>query len=156
MTLDIRSHSLSCLGRSAKATFWLHMESRLTHSILFMCQAKILFYQSSVSFWHSRLGHMSRKAMETLSRLGCLPKLCFSDFNFCEHCMYGKQTCTSRNVSFEKERQPLELIHSDICGPMPTRSLGGSQYFVTFIDDAIRKVWVYTIKSKDHTFACFQ
>ena len=39
---------------------------------------------------------------------------------------------------------------------MPTRSLGGSQYFVTFIDDATRKVWVYTIKSKDETFACFQ
>ena len=35
---------------------------------------------------------------------------------------------------------------------MPTRS----QYFVTFIDDATRKVWVYTIKSKDETFACFQ
>ena len=39
---------------------------------------------------------------------------------------------------------------------MPTRSIGGSQYFVTFIDDATRKVWVYTIKSKDRTFACFQ
>ena len=70
--------------------------------------------------------------------------------------MYGKQTCTSRNVSFEKERQPLELIHSDVSGPMSTRSLGGSQYFVTFIDDATRKVWVYTIKSKDQTFARFQ
>ena len=62
----------------------------------------------------------------------------------------------SRNVPFEKERQSLELIHSDVCGPMPTRSLGGSQYFVTFIDDATCKVWVYTIKSKDNTFACFQ
>ena len=70
--------------------------------------------------------------------------------------MYGKQTHQSRNVSFEKERQPLELVHSDVCGPMPTRSLGGSQYFVTFIDDATRKVWVYTIKFKDETFACFQ
>lgn len=99
---------------------------------------------------------MSRKAMETLSHSGCLPELCFSDFIFCEHCMYWKQTCTSRNVSFEKERQPLELIHSDICGPMLTRSLGGSQYFVTFIDDATCKVWVYTIKSKDHKFSYFQ
>ena len=70
--------------------------------------------------------------------------------------MYGKQTCQSRNVSFEKERQPLGLVHSDICVPMPTRSLGGSEYFVTFIDDATHKVWVYTIKSKDQTFACFQ
>ena len=62
----------------------------------------------------------------------------------------------SRNFSFDKDRQPLELIHSDVCGPMPTRSLGGAQYFVTFIDDATRKVWVYTIKSKDQTFSYFQ
>ena len=39
---------------------------------------------------------------------------------------------------------------------MSTRSLGGSQYFVTFIDDATHKVWVYTIKSNNETFACFQ
>ena len=78
--------------------------------------------------------------MEALSRSSYLPELCFSDFSFCEHCMYRKQTRTSRNVSFEKERQSLELIHSDVCGPMPMRSLGGSQYFVTFIDDATCKV----------------
>ena len=69
--------------------------------------------------------------------------------------MYRKQTRTSRNVSFEKERQPLELIHSDVCGPMPTRSLGGAQYFVTFIDDATCKVWVYDVNSKDETFSVF-
>ena len=39
---------------------------------------------------------------------------------------------------------------------MPRRSLGGAQYFVTFIDDATHKVWVYAIKSKDETFSCFQ
>ena len=99
---------------------------------------------------------MSRKEMETLSPSGCLPDLCFSDFMFCEHCMYGKQTHTSRNISFDKEREPLELVHSDVCGPMLTRSLGGAQYFVTFIDDATHKVWVYAMKSKDQTFSCFQ
>ena len=66
-----------------------------------------------------------------------------------------KQTRMSRNISFDKDRQPLELIHSDVCGPMPTRYLGGAQHFVTFIDDATHKVWVYTIKS-NQTFACFQ
>ena len=64
--------------------------------------------------------------METLSHLGYLPDLCFSDFMFCEHCMYGKQMRMSRNISFDKERQPLELVHSDMCGPMPMRSLGGT------------------------------
>ena len=109
----------------------------------------------NVALWHSRLGHMSKKGMETLSRSGYLPSLCFNEFPFCEHCMYGKQTQSSRVVSFEKDRQPLELVHSDVCGPMPTRSLGGTSYFVTFIDDATCKVWIFAMKSKDETFSCF-
>ena len=110
----------------------------------------------NVSLWHSRLGHMSRKAMENLSRMGYFPALSFSDFPFCEHCLYGKQTRGSRNVKFDTVRQPLELVHSDVCGPMPSKSLGGAQYFVTFIDDATRRVWAYAIKTKDETFACFK
>ena len=59
--------------------------------------------QLPVSLWHSWLGHMSRKAMETLSRSGYLPDLCFSDFMFCEHCMYGKQTCQEISLLTKKE-----------------------------------------------------
>ena len=48
--------------------------------------------QPNVSLWHRRLGHMSKKGMEILSRSGYLPGFSFSDFQFCEHCLYGKQT----------------------------------------------------------------
>ena len=47
-------------------------------------------------------------------------------------------------------------MHSDICGPMPTRSLGGAEYYVTFIDDATRKVWAYAIAQKSDVFQVFQ
>ena len=47
-------------------------------------------------------------------------------------------------------------MHSDVCGPMPVLSLGGALYFVTFIDDATRKVWVYILKRKDEVLATFQ
>ena len=43
------------------------------------------------------------------------------------------------SLHYEMIRHPLELIHSDICGPMPERSLGGSQYFITFLDDCTQK-----------------
>ena len=76
----------------------------------------------NVALWHSRLRHMSRKAMETLSHLGYLPSLLFSNFPFYEHCQYGKQTRAPRNVSFEKDRHPLDIVHSDVCSPMPTQS----------------------------------
>jgi hypothetical protein len=28
----------------------------------------------------------------------------------------------------------LDLVHSDVCGPMQVPSMGGSRYFVTFTD----------------------
>ena len=49
----------------------------------------------------------------------------------------------------------MGLIHSDICGPMSTRALGGGQYFVTFIDDHSRKTWIYSLKTKDEVFDRF-
>ncbi|KAM1261526.1 hypothetical protein ACFX2G_027395 [Malus domestica] len=44
----------------------------------------------------------------------------------------------------------------DVCGPMEVESLGRNKYFVTYIDDASRKVWVYLLKSKDQVFQTFQ
>ncbi len=49
----------------------------------------------------------------------------------------------------------LELVYSDVCGPMRTTSMGGSRFFVTFIDDYSRKVWVYPFKQKKEVFAKF-
>ena len=39
---------------------------------------------------------------------------------------------------------------------MKTRTLGGSVYFVTFIDDHSRKLWVYTLKTKDQVLSVFK
>ena len=52
-------------------------------------------------------------------------------------------------------RQPLELIPNDICGLVPEISLGGAQYFITFVDDCTRKVWVYSLKTKDKALETF-
>ena len=42
---------------------------------------------------------------------------------------------------------PLDLVHSNVCGPMPHQSLGGASYFISLIDDLTRKVWAYPIRS---------
>jgi len=47
----------------------------------------------------------------------------------------------------------LELVHSDIYGSMPTTSLGGARYFLNFIDDYSKKVWIYPLREKSQTFA---
>lgn len=60
-------------------------------------------------------------------------------------------------VSFAKVgREPkatkLELVHIDVCGPSTVTSLGVSNYYVTFINDSSRKVWVYFMKNKPNVF----
>lgn len=65
--------------------------------------------------------------------------------SFCEDGVLGKQ----KRVSFaghEFKGERLELVHTYVWGPV--QSLGRSRYYVTFIDDATRKVWVYFLKHK--------
>ena len=50
----------------------------------------------------------------------------------------------------------LELVHSDVWGPAKTVSMGGCRFYVTFIDDHTRKVWVYFMKEKSEVLAHFQ
>ena len=45
-------------------------------------------------------------------------------------------------------QRPLDVIHSDVWGPTENVSLAGNKYYVTFVDDHTRKVWVYFMKSK--------
>lgn len=50
--------------------------------------------------------------MKSLSHLGYIPHLSFFNFDICEHCVYGKQS----------KLEKLDLVHSNECDPMPTRS----------------------------------
>ena len=50
----------------------------------------------------------------------------------------------------------LQLVHSDVCGPMPVDSLGGHKYFVMFIDDYSRCCMIYFLKHKSEVFAKFK
>ena len=84
---------------------------------------------TNTSLWNRRLGHMSEKGMKMLLLKGKLPELKFIDFDMCESCILGKQ----KNVSFLKtSRTPkvekLELVHTDLWGPSPVASLGGSRH----------------------------
>ena len=75
----------------------------------------------------------------------------------CVHCLAGKQ----KRVSFHshppsRKSELLELVHSDLCGPFKVKSKGGALYFVTFIDDHSRKIWVYPLKSKNQVLDVFK
>jgi hypothetical protein len=109
------------------------------------------------TLWHHRLGHMSEKGMHILHKINLLPDLKQTDLDFCEHSIYGKQKrVIFLRVGKEKKNERLELVHTDVWGPTHTSSLGGSHYYVTFIDDATRKTWFYCIRQKYDVFDTFR
>ena len=56
-----------------------------------------------------------------------------------------KQKFERKPVS--RSAKPFELIHSDLCGPMPS-SLGGARYYILYIDDCTRYVESYLLVTK--------
>lgn len=73
----------------------------------------------------------------------------------CIVCAKGKQARKPFNEIGTHATKILELIHSDVCGPMSTRSFGNHRYFVTFIDNYSRKFFIYVLKSKGEVFSKF-
>jgi len=52
--------------------------------------------------------------------------------------------------------EKLELVHTNVWGKASVPFLGGSLYFVTFIDDSSRKIWAYFLKHKSDMFVVFK
>ena len=70
--------------------------------------------------------------------------------------LFRSQAMNSHSTISKKRSESLELVHNDMCGPMPTISMGGTSYFVTFIDDFSQKVWAYPLKHKDEVLSIFK
>ena len=84
---------------------------------------------------------MSEKGMQILHKRNLLSDLKQIDLEICEHCVYGKhKRVIFLRVKKEKKSEKLEFVHTDVWGPTQVSSLGGSHYYVTFIDDATRKL----------------
>jgi hypothetical protein len=74
----------------------------------------------------------------------------------CEICLKGKQCRVPCKNKKSMRRKKLELIHSDVCGPINVTSLGGKRYFITFTDDFSRWTEVYFMKQKSEAFKYFE
>ena len=98
---------------------------------------------------------MSKSRMKTLSHLGYVLGFNFSYVSVCEHYLFGKQTMSPHKRGSSRKVEPLQLVHSDVSGPMPIVSMCGSWYFITFIDDFSQKVWFYSLKRKDQVLTTF-
>jgi hypothetical protein len=87
-----------------------------------------------LSLWHLRLGHVSIQKLRTLISSGFLGQVKHDSVD-CVSCQLAKQPALSFNNSDSFSHASFDLIHSDIWGPSPTATVGGSKYFVIFVDD---------------------
>ena len=65
---------------------------------------------------------------------GYLDPFDYMSYTTCEPCLHGKLTNSPFSGTGERATELLELIYSDVCGPMSTYTIGGFTYFITFID----------------------
>lgn len=87
-------------------------------------------------------GYLSSKEVHTL--------------DFYEKCIFGKAHKQSFPEGKHTSTSVLEYIHSDLWGSVSNEpSLSGCRYFLTFIDDFSRKVWIRFQRSKDEVFDHF-
>lgn len=119
-------------------------------------EEKPVCYQAvSKNTWHQRLGHINDLYLKKTSKL--VDGLVYQEKNIgnCEVCCRGKQARLPFPKEGSRAEKLLEIIHSDICGPMESTSLGGAKYFITFTDDYSRMCFVFFLKTKDEAYDKF-
>jgi hypothetical protein len=112
---------------------------------------------SPIRLWHVRYGHLNFDSLSQLQKQGMVKGLpTFKrDTSKCEACIYGKQSREIFSTSSWHANRRLQLVHSNVCGPLET-SFGGCKYFLLFIDDFSRITWVYFLKQKSEVFDKFK
>src|SRR5215216_2317601 len=136
--------------------FLLDLDNNVTH--IHNVDAKMIKLNDDISayMWHCRLGHIGVKRMKKLHSDGLLESLDFESLERCEACLMGKMTKTPFSVMMERATDLLEIIHTDVCGPMSVASRGGYHYVLTFMDDLSRYGYIYFMKHKSETFEKFK
>ncbi|KAK4387769.1 Retrovirus-related Pol polyprotein from transposon TNT 1-94 [Sesamum angolense] len=109
--------------------------------------------------WHRRLGHFNFQGLKILHQkkmMTDLPQIQAVE-GACEACLQGKQHKKPfPSGTSWRAKAILELIHTDVCGPMRTPSHEQNRYFILFIDDYSTMTWVYFMREKSEVFKVFK
>ena len=87
---------------------------------------------------------------------GLLSPLDVTTLQVCESCLEEKMTMRPFKAKDYRVKEVLELVHTDLCGPMSTSARGGYEYFIIFIDDYSRYGYIYLMCHKSEAFEKFK
>lgn len=125
----------------------------------FMCLQTEETMAKEAHLWHCRFGHLNQDGMKMLAdqkMVVGLPAM-KTTMEKCQTCIVGKQHRSAiPKKSLWRASKPLQLIHSDICGPITPASHSDKRYILSFIDDFSRKTWIYFLLEKSEAFTVFK
>lgn len=101
---------------------------------------------------HQCFGHPGQNAMLNLKKR--YPELIPNkpEGFHCQSCILSKSTHRTENSRQKRAQQPFKIVHSDLSGKFSVKSLGGKQYYITFIDEFSQYAWVYFFQNKSDTY----
>lgn len=103
--------------------------------------------------WHRRLEHLHYEALPKVRKLvSGMPDVPSNHNGVCSGCAIVKESRGPFPSNKNKTNDILQLINSDLRGPMPMHSLSGHLYYIIFIDGLSRKTWIFYLKHKDEAF----
>jgi len=114
--------------------------------------------KSKMEEWHQRFGHVNMKSLLEMKNKRIVNGLNFKgeEISTCEICLRGKLTRKPFPKISERKTEILDIVHTDLCGPMRTESNGKSKYFFTFIDDSSRWCETRFIRNKNEVLKIFK
>ena len=119
---------------------------------LYMSEGGKQNVHGTVETWHQRLSHVGKDTIRLMVKRQLVDGIKLLDdvghSKQCTSCVEGKMVKGIFPLSDIKTFAPLELVHSDIMGPMRTSTRMGANYVITIVDDFSRYSWVFLVKRR--------
>jgi hypothetical protein len=123
------------------------------HSVLALVHTKF----TPSELWHRIFSHIHYKSLPNVSNMvTSFPEIQVNHEGTCKGCAQGNHVKKPFLRSDNKSKGSLDIIHSDVCGPISATSLSRYVYYVSFIDDFSHKNWIYFLKAKSELFHKFK
>jgi transposase InsO family protein len=103
------------------------------------------------------MGHLSNPRLSALLHRGILGSvLSRESLDHCQSCRLRKQVQLPYPSSETVSRRPFDLVHLDVWGLTPFVSKGGHKYYIIFIDDFSRHIWIYFMKHHNEALSIYK
>ena len=111
---------------------------------------------NAIYLWHYRLGHINESRINKLYKKKFFDPYDYESYETYESYLMKKMIKTQFTGHGKRASDILDLVHTDVCGPISTQARDGYFYFIIFIDDRSKFGYVYLMKYKFEAFDKFK